>query len=58
MDVLSDKKCKGDADKWCEAQGDAVQRTRGQLEPIVEVEDVSVSMLTVAANVLADMARG
>ncbi|EFL88113.1 NAD-glutamate dehydrogenase [Ahrensia sp. R2A130] len=57
-DILTDKKAKGDADKWCEAHAEEVERTTAQLETIVEVDGVSVSMLTVAANVLADMARG
>ena len=55
IDVLSGK---GSADDWLEAHSEGVERTRNQMKDIVEHDQATVSRLTVAANVLADLARG
>ncbi len=54
-DVLAHK---GTADQWLEKRSEAVERTRDQMKDIVEHDHATVSRLTVAANVLADLARG
>ena len=54
VDVL---KSKGTTDQWMNTNKRAVTRTRDQMSGIVETDKVSVSRLTVAANILADLAR-
>ncbi len=54
VDVL---KSKGTTDQWMKTNEKAVTRTRDQMSGIVETDKVSVSRLTVAANILADLAR-
>lgn len=55
VDVL---KSKGNADTWLAAHKTSVQRTREQMADIIENDVASVSRLTVAANILGDLARG
>ena len=54
VDVL---KTKDDTNKWLEENSEAVIRTKEQMADIVEHDQATVSRLTVAANVLADLAR-
>ena len=54
VDVL---KSKGTPDQWIIANQQAVNRSRDQMSEIVETDKASVSRLTVAANILADLAR-
>ena len=42
---------------WIDLQGDIVESTRSQIANIVDHDHAIVSRLTVAANVLADLAR-
>ncbi len=55
IDVLDGK---GGTDGWLERNEDAVTRTRNQMRGIVENDQATVSRLTVAANLLGDLARG
>jgi len=55
IDVL---KGKGNADTWLSAHKTGVERTREQMADIIENDTASVSRLTVAANILGDLARG
>ncbi|MEL6503430.1 MAG: NAD-glutamate dehydrogenase [Pseudomonadota bacterium] len=48
----------GPAENWLAKNEEAVGRTRNQMADIVASDQASVSRLTVAANVLADLARG
>ena len=54
MDVL---KTKGDTKDWLSKNSEAVTRTQKQMQGIVEHDQATVSRLTVAANILADLAR-
>ncbi len=54
VDVL---KSKGTTDQWIKTNELAVTRTRDQISNIIETDKASVSRLTVAANILADLAR-
>ncbi len=55
VDIMQSGK---DAEAWLNANRKAADRTASQLRPIVEGGTTSVSRLTVAANALADLARG
>jgi len=55
--VVEVLKSKGSTDQWMVANEKAVTRTRDQMRGIVENDKASVSRLTVAANILADLAR-
>ncbi len=55
IDVLNGK---GDASSWLQKNSVAVVRTNNQMAGIVDHDNVTVSRLTVAANVLGDLARG
>jgi len=58
MDVLRHKGTKkGDPTRWLAANDEAVKRTKKQMGGIVENDQATVSRLTVAANILADLAR-
>ena len=51
-------KRKGGAEGWLSDQKVFVDRTREQMRGIIENDQVTVSRLTVAANILGDLARG
>ncbi|MEE9314354.1 MAG: NAD-glutamate dehydrogenase [Rhizobiaceae bacterium] len=54
VDVLNSK---GNTEAWLSSNGEMVERTQNQIADIVENDQATVSRLTVAANVLADLAR-
>ena len=54
IDVLNSG---GNVDNWLTANHGAVESTMSQIAGIVETDQVTVSRLTVAANVLADLKR-
>ncbi|MEM9733854.1 MAG: NAD-glutamate dehydrogenase [Pseudomonadota bacterium] len=60
IDALKTRATKsaGPAQNWLDKNQEAVSRTRAQMADIVASDQASVSRLTVAANVLADLARG
>ena len=56
-DIVIDVLKQGSSEKWLKTNDEAVQRTNLQMADIVETDNTSVSRLTVAANILADIAR-
>jgi len=48
---------KGGLEAWMAQRGDQVQRSKNQMVGIIDQDNVSVSRLTVAANILGDLAR-
>ena len=59
VDILGAKSKSGNpAEVWLSRHPSSVERTKRQLSGILEKDQVTVSRLTVAANVLADLARG
>ncbi|MEO1398225.1 MAG: NAD-glutamate dehydrogenase, partial [Pseudomonadota bacterium] len=48
---------KGGLEAWMAQRGDQVQRSKNQMVGIIDQDNVSVSRLTVAANILGDLTR-
>ena len=59
VDILGAKSKSGNpAETWLSKNPVTVEQTKRQLTGIVDKDHATVSRLTVAANVLADLARG